>query len=161
MKKYKALIAFVVVAILIVMTTCACKGQNRIGLTFAGNDLAGGIRYDHKFFDQNGVYVSANYGCYRSDLVGYAEHYSVNAGYVRYLAVLNPREFLPYFSLGANANYYNVFRPGKESISDMALFPFSGEWGCGAVINKKLQIGWTHDFLKLDTRLNIQITFGK
>jgi hypothetical protein len=144
--------------ILIIIFLLLClltSGQNAIGLTFSGNDLAIGGRFDHQF-SKYGFYTSAGFGKYNAIECGKIKHQRISLGIVRYS---ESDDMINTFSLGINAHNYQVIEEGFDQVPRRVFFPVSFEAGTGIIINHaKIEI--TLDPLKRDVLIGFSIVFN-
>jgi len=138
-------------------------GQHIISFSFADNDFNIGGRYDHQFpkVPKLGFYLTGGLGHYNSVETGKWEHVRAATGVVRYVQNYAMDEFLTYYSIGVNGNFYEQETRGLKKPTKYMLRPFSFEFGTGFVVAERLVVGWTFDPLKNDVILNIGYRFGK
>jgi len=151
----------ITIIFLFLATSCIpLPAQNVISLTYAGNDMQIGARYDRQFSQKWGVYAGAGYGNYVAPSIGRVEHTRASVGVVRYLINYAEPDWLTFFSLGVGAHNYTQIRKGFVEVPRNALYPVSLELGVGFIITKRLCVGWTFDPIKADGLFNIGYRFG-
>jgi hypothetical protein len=135
--------------------------SNILSLTFSGNDLAPGVRYDRKLSVEDkqlqlGIYLQTSAGQYRDPEIGKVNHIKLSAGITKYN--LHDKDFMNTLSIGLSAHYYNQVKEGAGPLRAIATFPISCEVGVGIIIDR-FAGGITVDPIKNDFILNLGIRF--
>ena len=152
--KYFATIIFA-----IILSSCVpLPAQNTISFSFSDNDLGVGARYEHEWY-KYGFYIGAGYGNYQCFEWGTMMNIRTSGGFVKY--VRNNREdLITYFTAGGNYHWYHHVQDGYLEPGLNLYFPVSLEFGTGAIICKRFNVGWTYDPFKKDVVLSVGYRFG-